>query len=138
MRQHVNFVLFDMTKHKTLHTIGGMIIALGALALIIAGSFSLSWSIRSSHREQVREITQQQDIPTTDITIVDGVFVPVLVVISPGERISFLNTDQQPHTLVCGEDTDVIEPSMNIEQTFYVSGEYHCSLPSHTNTIIVR
>ncbi len=138
MIQHVNFVLFDMTKHKTLHAIGGMIIAFGALALIITGSFFLSWSIRSSYREQVREVIQQQDIPTTTVRIVDGIFVPVLVVIAPGERVSFLNTDQQAYTLVCEEEVNRIEPSMRIERILYVPGEYQCSLPSHTHTSIVR
>ena len=138
MIQHVNFVLFDMTKHKTLYAIGGIIIACGAFALIITGSFFLSWSIRSSYREQVREVIQQQDIPTTTVRIVDGIFVPVLVAVTPGERVSFLNTDQQTYTLVCGEDIDLIEPSASIEHIFYVPGEYRCFLPSHTHVIIVR
>ena len=138
MIQHVNFVLSDMTQHNTLHTIGGIIIALGALALIVAGSSFLSWGIRSSYREQVREITQQEKIAPVVIKVVDGVFVPVLVVISPGERISFLNTDQHPYTLVCGEYRATLDSYIPLDRTIYTQGTHTCSISSHESIIIVK
>ena len=126
-----------MKEHKILKNIGIGIVVIGVITLLVYGSLFLSRSIRSSYREQVRIITERRET-SRNIVIEGGIFNPVLTVISPGEKISFVNRDTQVHTVTCEDSTYVLNPQETKDKTIYEKGEYRCSTSSHESVIIVR
>lgn len=126
-----------MKEYKILKNIGIGIVVIGVIALLVYGSSFLSRTIRSSYREQVRTITERKET-SRNIVIEGGIFNPVLTVISPGEKISFVNRDARAHTVTCEDSTYVLNPQEIKDKTIYEKGEYKCSILSHESIIIVR
>ena len=92
----------------------------------------------------VAPAVKASDPVTTTVAIRDFVFAPAVVKIKLGEAIVWVNSDEEPHTVVAKDKSfrsSTLDTSQKFVQTFSAAGEfeYFCSFHPHmTGRIVVE
>jgi plastocyanin len=82
--------------------------------------------------------------PANQITIKDFMFAPASLTIKAGTTVTWLNEDEEPHTVVSASGlfrSKAIDTKENFTYTFDKPGEYHfiCTIhPQMMGTVIVQ
>ena len=92
----------------------------------------------------------QKEVSVTDsknnqIEIKDFHFTPEVITVKSGEKITWINHDEEPHTIVSVEKQFKKSPALDTDQQFSVTAgapgkyTYFCSVhPKMTGTIVVE
>jgi plastocyanin len=82
---------------------------------------------------------------TNQIVIKDFHFTPETLTVKSGEKVTFINRDEEPHTVVSVEKQFKKSPALDTDQEFTVTAgapgtyTYFCSVhPKMTGTILVE
>ena len=95
-----------------------------------------------AHADEEKEVPA---VPASKIEIKDFMFIPQTITVKSGQSITWINRDDEPHTVVSVEKQFKKSPPLDTDQAFTITAgapgtyTYFCSVhPKMTGTIIVQ
>ena len=84
----------------------------------------------------------QEEVPTAKVTVDNFAFTPASLTIKPGTKVTFVNHDDIPHSIVCVAlkmRSKALDTDQSFEFTFATEGsfDYFCGLHPHMKGKII-
>ena len=105
---------------------------------------SISFSFLSALAGEMKD-TDSVGASGTRIEIKDSAFNPQTITVKSGEKITWINRDEEPHTIVSVEKQFKKSSALDTDQEFTITAgapgtyTYYCSVhPKMTGTIVVK